>query len=236
MASGDHAPQDSAAGPATPGTAQPGTNQPHPTVTGPAKDKLVGEHLSYGVLRDVSLELSRGEILGLQGHSGTGKTTLARVLAGHVRPEKGRVTCDGEPLPEKRFCPVQLIQQHPEKAIDPRWRLRRVTQGIEQEVLDRLGVRPEWLDRRALEVSGGQLQRFNIARAFDPRARYVIADEITSMLDGITQAEVWREIVDMVRARGMGMIVISHNEDILRRLSDRRLYLHHGILTDEPYE
>ena len=197
---------------------------------------LVGKALSYGVLEDVSLELKRGEVLGLQGHSGTGKTTLARVLAGHVRPTEGSVICDGEPLPEKSFCPVQLIQQHPERAIDPRWRLRRVIEGIDAEVIERLGIRDEWLNRRALEVSGGQLQRFSIARAFDHRTKYVIADEITSMLDGLTQAQVWREIVDLVRSRNIGLIVISHSEELLDRLCDRRLYLHHGVLTTTPYE
>ena len=198
--------------------------------------RLVGTSLSYGVLEDVGLELKRGEILGLQGHSGTGKTTLARVLAGHVQPTVGSIICDGEPLPEKAFCPVQLIQQHPERAIDPRWHLRRVIEGLDAEVIQRLGIRDEWLNRRALEVSGGQLQRFSIARAFDHRTKYVIADEITSMLDGLTQAQVWREIVDLVRSRNIGLIVISHSEELLDRLCDRRLYLHYGVLTATPYE
>lgn len=80
------------------------------------------------------------------------------------------------------------------------------------------------------------LQRFSIARAFDTRTQYMIADEITSMLDGLTQAQVWREIVDLVRSRNIGLIVISHSEELLDRLCDRRLYLHHGVLTTTPYE
>ena len=83
---------------------------------------------------------------------------------------------------------------------------------------------------------GGQLQRFGIARAFDHRTKYVIADEITSMLDGLTQAQVWREIVDLVRSRNIGLIVISHSEELLDRLCDRRVFLHHGVLTATPYE
>lgn len=202
---------------------------------------LRGRDLRYGILDGVDIEVAEGEIVGLQGHSGTGKTTLARVLAGHVPAQSGEVTVGGAPLPttgvwSTGFCPVQLIQQHPERAIDPRWRLNRVLEGVAPEVARRFGVEPQWGRRRASEVSGGQLQRFNISRAFDPRSRFIIADEITSMLDGVSQAQVWREMVELCRQRSLGLIVISHNEDILRKVCDRRLYLHHGVLTEEPYE
>lgn len=197
---------------------------------------LAVTNVSYRVVANVSFTLSPGEVVGLQGHFGTGKTTLARIVAGHVIPTTGEVASGNKKIPGRGYCPVQLIQQHPEKAIDPRWRLRRVVDRIDQEVLDRLGIRSEWLSRRALEVSGGQLQRINIARAFDRRTRFIIADEITAALDGISAAQLWREIIAMARERNLGLLVISHQEALLERLSDRRLYLHHGVLTEEPYE
>ena len=84
-----------------------------------------GSRLDW-VLKDVSLSLERGERLALFAPSGYGKTTLALLLAGYLRPAKGEVLLDGRPLPKKGVCPVQLIYQHPEKAINPRWRLKRV--------------------------------------------------------------------------------------------------------------
>lgn len=180
--------------------------------------------VSYGarrVLEGANLELRPGEILGVYGDSGSGKTSLGKVLAGWLTPDEGSVSVDGEPAPRKGFQPVQLISQHPERAIDPHLRLSYAVKGVDQDLLDDLGVEPEWLRRRAGELSGGQLQRLNIARALRPETRYVIADEITTMLDGITQANLWQVVVAQARIRNLGMLVISHDFPLLGHVTDR---------------
>ena len=102
------------------------------------------------ILEDVSIKIEKGQRLAVSAPSGYGKTTLALLLAGYLKPVKGEILLDGRPLPRKGFCPVQLIYQHPEKAINPRWRLRRILEESGQrkeEVLDAFGIERNWLDR-----------------------------------------------------------------------------------------
>lgn len=168
----------------------------------------------------LNLELHPGQIRGLHGYSGRGKTTLAKLLAGHLSPDRGSVLLDGHPLPRRGFRPVQLVGQHPERAVDPRARLSSQVTRIGPDVQKQLGIQPDWLTRRPTEVSGGQLQRIVIARALDGRTRFLIADEITTMLDGVVQADIWRSLIDIAAERDLGMIVISHDAALLQRLTD----------------
>ena len=95
------------------------------------------------VLENCSLSVESGERLALFAPSGYGKTTLARLLAGYLVPTSGEILLDGKPLPSKGVCPVQMIHQHPEKAINPRWRLKRVLEEsgeMRGEVLDAFGI------------------------------------------------------------------------------------------------
>ena len=110
------------------------------------------------VLEDVSLRLEAGERVALLGGSGRGKSTLARLLSGYDAPEKGEILLDGAPLPREGVCPVQLVFQHPEQAVDPRWKLKRVLEeggAAAPEVLEALGIERAWLERYAHELSGG---------------------------------------------------------------------------------
>ncbi|MEC0106478.1 ATP-binding cassette domain-containing protein [Paenibacillus taichungensis] len=176
------------------------------------------------VLQDINMKIQQGEVVGLWGPSGCGKTSLGRILAGYVEPLAGQVLLDGKPLPKTGACPVQLVFQHPEKVVNPRWRMRRVLKEAmieDQELLNDLGIQTNWLDRRPGELSGGELQRFCVARALGTATRYVIADEMTTMLDAITQAQIWHTVMNIARQRNLGLLIISHDRELLDRLCDR---------------
>ena len=173
------------------------------------------------VLENCSLSVEKGERLGLFAPSGYGKTTLALLMAGYLQPTSGEVLLDGQPLPAKGFCPVQLIYQHPEKAINPRWRLKRVLEEsgkLREDVLASFGIESEWLERFPRELSGGELQRFCVARALMSGADFLICDEISTMLDVITQAQIWNKILQEAGERNMGLITVTHNLELAKRI------------------
>ncbi|MBS7403554.1 MAG: ABC transporter ATP-binding protein [Oscillospiraceae bacterium] len=176
------------------------------------------------VLENTNLSIESGERLALFAPSGYGKTTLAMLLAGYLEPTRGEVLLDGKNLPKKGVCPVQLIYQHPEKAINPRWRLKKVLEEsgeMREEVLDAFGIERAWLDRFPRELSGGELQRFCVARALMSGADFLICDEISTMLDVITQAQIWNVVLDEAKNRNMGIIAVTHNKHLANRIADR---------------
>lgn len=174
------------------------------------------------VLEGRSITIDRGQRLAVFAPSGFGKTTLAMLLAGYLEPVRGEVLLDGEPLPRKGLCPVQLICQHPEKAVNPRWKLRKVLEesgGLREEVLKTFGMEQAWLERFPRELSGGELQRFCVARALMSGADYLICDEISTMLDGITQAQIWQVILKEAEKRNMGILAVTHNRYLAERVA-----------------
>lgn len=176
------------------------------------------------ILEDCSVRVDRGECLAISAPSGYGKTTLAMLLSGYIKPVKGEILIDGKALPEKGVCPVQLIHQHPEKAINPRWRLKRVLEEsgkIDADVLHAFGIEHEWLDRFPRELSGGELQRFCVARALMSGADYLICDEISTMLDVITQAQIWNVVLEEAKKRNMGLIAVTHNMHLAKKIATR---------------
>lgn len=176
------------------------------------------------ILEDCSVRVDRGECLAISAPSGYGKTTLAMLLAGYIKPVKGEILIDGKALPEKGVCPVQLIHQHPERAINPRWRLKRVLEEsgkIDADVLHAFGIEHEWLDRFPRELSGGELQRFCVARALMSGADYLICDEISTMLDVITQAQIWNVVLEEAKKRNMGLIAVTHNMHLAKKIATR---------------
>jgi peptide/opine/nickel ABC superfamily ATP binding cassette transporter, ABC protein len=175
-------------------------------------------------LRHVSLEIARGERVALLGPSGYGKSTLALLLAGYLPMQEGIVTLDGQPIPRSGYCPVQLVYQHPEKAMDPRWKLAKTLSeawDIPTELFTAIGAEEHWLGRFPHELSGGQLQRLSILRALSPETRVLIADEITASLDPITQAQIWEVISRQAALHDMTLIVITHNEHLAKRICTR---------------
>ncbi len=176
------------------------------------------------ILEDCSVRVDRGECLAISAPSGYGKTTLAMLLAGYIKPVKGEILIDGKALPEKGVCPVQLIHQHPERAINPRWRLKRVLEEsgkIDADVLHAFGIEHEWLDRVPRELSGGELQRFCVARALMSGADYLICDEISTMLDVITQAQIWNVVLEEAKKRNIGLIAVTHNMHLAKKIATR---------------
>lgn len=173
------------------------------------------------VLDGVDFSVSAGERTAIVAPSGFGKSTLALLLAGYLSPTGGQILLDGAPLPKKGLCPVQLIYQHPERAINPRWRLRQVLEesgSLDSAVLASFGIEAQWLDRFPRELSGGELQRFCVARALMSGAPLLICDEISTMLDVITQAQIWNRILAEAEKRGMGLVAVTHNMALAKRV------------------
>lgn len=200
---------------------------------------LVAEGISFSydasapLYRDFSLRVDPGERVALVGPSGVGKTTLCRLLAGYLVPQEGRVVVDGCDLASIRRGPrpVQLIWQHPEQSFDPRLRLRAsLAEGgfdkdgaASQELARAFRVKDEWLDRYPGELSGGELMRLCLVRALSARPRYLICDEISAMLDVVTQAHIWQELMRLAEERDMGLVVVSHSPELLARVATREV-------------
>ena len=193
-----------------------------------AKDVSYRYGVDSPVLREVTLRVADGERLALLGPSGRGKSTLALLLAGYLPLQQGTITLDGAPLPKDCYNPVQLIYQHPEKAMDPRWKVGdtlREAWDVPEELLTAIGAEPNWLTRWPHELSGGQLQRLSILRALSPKTRVLIADEITASLDPITQAQIWSVILREIEKNRTMLIAITHNEALAQRICTRMVHI-----------
>ena len=187
------------------------------------------------ILDHVNLTVEPGESVGIMAPSGYGKTTLCKILAGYERPDSGEVLVDGMPVLELRgYCPVQMGWQHPELSVNPKRRLSTVLEEGDwtfenpsewARIEAGLGIRDEWKDRFPVEVSGGELQRFCIARALGRRTELLIADEMTTMLDLITQGQIWDFVLKELKRREMGMIAVSHSPELLEKVCDRGVRL-----------
>lgn len=183
------------------------------------------------IFEDFNLKVDKGERLAVFAPSGYGKTTLAMLLAGYLKPTRGQILMDDKLLPQKDICPVQLIFQHPEKAVNPRWRMKRVLEEsgeLREDMLDAFGIERAWLERFPHELSGGELQRFCVARALISGCEYLICDEISTMLDVITQAQIWNVILNEATKRNMGIIAVTHNRHLAQRIATRIVDLENG--------
>jgi peptide/nickel transport system ATP-binding protein len=194
---------------------------------------LKAENISFAynskrqILKDVSLSINSNQIIGLIGDSGSGKSTLCKIMAGYISKYSGNVTLDGKKIPDKDFYPVQLIFQHPEKTMNPKWKMDKVLNeswSPTQELKDTFGLKDNWLTRWPNELSGGELQRFSILRALNPKTKFIIADEISTMLDAVTQVQIWEALIKHCRANNIGILAVSHDPELLEVVCDEILY------------
>lgn len=222
---------------------------------------LAGEGLVkvYGrgrpALDGVSLAWGERETVAVVGESGCGKTTLARVLSGLLRPTEGRVLLDGEDVwaagaRVRRRLPriVQIVFQDPSSALDPRqsvWaaveeplRLHHLGSATERrrevaELLEMVGLGPAEARRLPHQLSGGQRQRVLLARALALRPRLLILDEPVSALDVSVRAQVLNLLARVRRELGLGCLLISHDLAVVRHLAGRVVVMHAGRLVEE---
>ena len=210
----------------------------HYTVRGSRVDALAG----------VSFALSDGEILGIVGESGSGKSTLLRLISGLEAPDGGELLLDGAPLPAKRtrehYRAIQMIFQDATGSFHPR---RSIASSIRESVRNlcgrdaacdlaalsvRVGLEPELVERLPGNLSGGQCQRFAIARAVAVSPRILLCDEITSALDVSSQAQVLRLLSDVCRENHMSAVFVSHDIAVVRCVCDRVMVLRGGRLVE----
>ncbi len=194
---------------------------------------LKAENISFSynkkrpILKDVSLSLESNQIIGLMGESGSGKSTLCKVISDHIQHYQGNVTIDGNEIKQKGFYPIQLIFQHPEKTMNPKWKMEKILKeswNPPQELKDTFGLKDSWMTRWPNELSGGELQRFSILRAINPKTKFIIADEISTMLDAVTQVQIWEALINHCKANNIGILAVSHDKKLLDVICDDILY------------
>ena len=204
---------------------------------------------SVQALIDVSFVLGDGEILGVVGESGSGKSTLLRQISGLEAPDSGEILLNGRRLSEKRtredYRAIQMIFQDAVGSFHPR---RKVVDSIRESVHNlcgrstepdlevlcaTVGLDPSLACRYPRNLSGGQCQRFAIARAVSVTPKILLCDEITSALDVSSQAQVLQLLSDICRERHMSAIFVSHDLAVVSCICDRVMVMYQGRVVEE---
>jgi oligopeptide/dipeptide ABC transporter ATP-binding protein len=203
----------------------------------------------------VSFHVDAGETLGLVGESGCGKSTVARALVRLVQPTGGRITFDGAELTglsdeayNKVRSNLQMVFQDPAASLNPRLPVRRMVEeplllhtGLDaaqrraraEAVLAEVGLGIELADRYPHELSGGQCQRVNIARALVTNPRLIVLDEPTSALDVSLRARVILLLEELRQRHGLSYLFISHDLASVRYLASRVAVMYLGVIVEE---
>ena len=202
-------------------------------------------------VRAVTVDVHRGETMGIVGESGCGKSTLARMLVGLIRPSEGRIQIEGADLnaadPAEFGRRIQYVFQDPVSSLNPRKTIRQVMEAPLRHlhrmgraertariagIFDAVNLRAEFLDRYPHEFSGGQAQRIGIARALAAQARILILDEPVSALDVSVQAQVLNLLARIKDELGLTYLFISHDLAVVEAVSDRVAVLYFGRVVE----
>ena len=204
---------------------------------------------------DVSFTIHRGETLGLVGESGCGKSTLGRLLMNLLKPTSGRVWYNGQDMSQLRGSAhraarrsMQMIFQDPYASLDPRMSVGQIIMeplsahhvggshrervNMVRELMEQVGLRPEFFIRYPHQFSGGQRQRVGIARALALNPELVICDEPVSALDVSIQAQILNLLSDLQQQRSLTYLFISHDLNVVRYLSDRVMVMFLGEICE----
>ena len=204
-------------------------------------------------VNNLSLKINEGEIYALAGESGCGKSTLAKTIVKLVKPKAGDIYYRGENInslhkiyPQK----VQMVFQNPYSSLNPKMKIKDILiepldintklnkfQKNEKiiDVLNEVGMTKSCLDLYPHEFSGGQRQRIAIARALMLEPELLIADEPVSALDASIQAQILNMLKNLKQKKGLTMLFISHDMNVIRYLSDRVGIMYFGNLIEENY-
>lgn len=215
---------------------------------------LFGKTRIVRAVEQVSLNVARGETLGLVGESGCGKSTFGRTLLLLHTPTSGQVIVEGTDLStlnERQLRPwrrrMQIVFQDPYSSLDPRMTVEQIVaepihinrigvgarrREIVNELLQQVGLRADALSRYPHEFSGGQRQRIGIARALAVKPDFIVCDEPLSALDVSIQAQIVNLLLDLRDKFGIGYLFISHDLDVVRFMSERIAVMYLGRIVE----
>jgi oligopeptide/dipeptide ABC transporter ATP-binding protein len=229
-----------------------GLNVHFPITKGVVFRKRVG---TVHAVDGISLQIRRGETLGLVGESGSGKSTLGRAIVGLERPTSGSVFFEGIDLTSlgrsdlrQMRVRFQMVFQDPSASLDPRMRVgasvaeplrihsrgtRRERAKRVEELLELVGLRAHQADRYPHELSGGQRQRVGVARALSLHPDLLVADEPVSALDVSVQAQIINLLRRLQTELGLTYLLIAHDLAVVRHISDRIVVMYLGRVVEE---